>query len=288
MCSFYLHIQNNIGRGPQEYTGLMDFTIDEKNRNIILYTHRPYALFIHKLDGSFVKKVRLEDLYINIQAKDEKIFFLNTQVKKEYLVFDYDLIKNDKEGFLKINDRDETYSHNGVGYPFMVKSRKNYLSFPYSETIYELNKEEVQAKYYIDFGSQKMPEEIYKTKRNFKELFEYGQKNNYGYGICNFRENKDYITFNYQLINLAIYSKKTKKTKNVKVIKNNAMLFGSYIAHDGNDNTFVSQYSAKAFKEQMSIYKAEGIWDKLPENVKKLDNLVDYYDNPLLLIYKFK
>lgn len=284
----FLYKINNIGRGPQEYTGLMDFAIDEKNQKIILYTHRPYGLYIHKLDGSFVKKVILKDLYINLGVIDGEIFFLNTKAKKEYLVFDYDLDKNEKQGFLEITNRDETYSNYGIGYPLLTKDKNIHLSFPYSEIIYELNKENVQAKYYVDFGSGKMPEDIYKIKRNLNELFQYGQANNYGYGICNFRENKDYITFNYQLVNLVIYSKKTKKEEKVKIIKNSDMIFGSYIAHDGNDNNFVQQCSATTFKNQMRSYKEGDVWDKVPNNIKHLDSLVNDYDNPLLLIYKFK
>jgi hypothetical protein len=285
--SFLYKIQN-IGRGPQEYAGLMDFTIDEKNKNIVLYTHRPYSLYIHNMDGSFIKKVKLNDLYINIASNDGKIFFLNNQANKKYLLFGYDVINGKEDGFLEIDNHNEIYSNYGIGYPLLTKDENIHLSFPYSETIYEQNEKGVQAKYYVDFGNQKMPEDIYKTKKSFSELFDYGRSNNYGYGICNFRENKDYITFNYQLTNLVIYSKKTKKLKTVSNIKNNDMINGSYIAHDGNDNNFVSQYPAKAFKIQMSIYKKEGVWDKVPDNIKKLDNLVTDYDNPLLLIYKFK
>lgn len=284
----FLYKIKNIGRGPEEYTGLMDFTIDEKNKNIILYTHRPYGLYIHNMDGSFIKKIKLNDLYMNMASIDGKMFFLNKDIKKEYLLFDYDIAKNEKEGFLEINDRDETYSNYGIGYPLLTKDKNIHLSFPYSETIYEINEKGVEAKYYVDFGAQRMPEDIYKTKKSFRELFDYGQANNYGYGICNFRENKDFITFNYQLINLVIYSKKSKKSIKVSGIKNDDMLYGSYIAHDGNDNNFVSQYSAKTFKKQMAIYKEEGLWHKVPDNIKELDSKVTDYDNPLLLIYKFK
>lgn len=284
----FLYKIKNIGRGPQEYSGLMDFTIDKKNKNIILYTHRPYGLYIHNMDGSFIKKVKLNDLYMNIASIDGKIIFLNKELKKEHLLFDYDIVKDKMEGFLKISGRDETYSHYGIGSPMLVKDRNIHLSFPYSETIYELNKKGLKAKYYVDFGAQKMPDDIYKTKKNFKELFEFGKANDYGYGICDFRENKDYITFKYGLTNLVIYSKKTKKSKIVKAIKNDDMIYGSYIAHDGNDNNFVSQLPVMVFKKQMDIYKEEGIWDKVPENIKQLDNLVTDNDNPLLLIYKFK
>lgn len=284
----FLYKIKNIGRGPQEYSGLMDFTIDEKNRNIILYTHRPYGLYIHNLDGNFIKKVKLNNLYFNITSIDGKIILLNKDIKRNYLLFDYDIVKNTDEGFLEMSDPDETYSNFGIGYPLLTKDKNIHLSFPYSETIYEQNENGVQARYYIDFGAQKLPEEVYKTKRNFNELFEFSRSNDYGYGICNFRENENYITFNCQLINLVIYSKKTKKSKTVKAIRNDDMLYGSYIAHDGNDNNLVSQYSAKTFKKQMATYKEEGFWDKVPNNIKKLDSTVTDLDNPLLLIYKFK
>ncbi len=279
---------NNIGRGPQEYSGLMDFTIDEKNKNIILCTHRPYGLYIHNMDGSFIKKVKLNDLYFNMASMNGKLLFLNKNIKKEYLLFDYDISKDLEEGYLEINDRDEIYSNYGIYSPLLTKDKNIHLTFPYSETIYEKNEKGVEAKYYVDFGTQKMPENIYKKRKSFRELFEYGQANNYGYGICDFRENKDYITFNYQLNNLVIYSKQTKKSKTIEVINNNDMIYGSYIAHDGNDNNFVSQLPAKIFKKQMNIYREEGGWEKVPENIKKLDNLVSENDNPLILIYKFK
>ncbi len=284
----FLYKIKNIGRGPQEYNHLMDFTIDEKNKNIILYTDRPYALFIHNMDGSFIKKIQLNDLYFNMASMDGKVMFLNKDIKKKYLLINYDIEKNIEEGFIPINSRDEIYAHNGIDSPLLTVDKNIHLSFPYSDTIYEQNRKGVQAKYYVDFGKQKMPDYIYETKRNFSELFEFGQANDYGWGICDFRENKDYITFNYQLTSLIIYSKKTKTSKIVSLIDNDDMIHGSYIAHDGNDNNFVSVYPAEVFKKQMNIYKNDGGWNKLPKNIKQLDNLVTDYDNPLLLIYTFK
>lgn len=240
------------------------------------------------MDGSFIKKVKLENLYYNIASIDGKIKFLNRNAKKEFLLFDYDLVNNKKEGLMEIDDRDETYSNYGIGLPLLIKDKNIHLSFPYSETIYEQNRKGVMAKYYVDFGKQKMPEDIYKTKKDFKGLFEYGKANDYGFGICGFRENKDYITFNYQLINLVIYSKKTKTSKIVSGFSNDDMIYGSYIAHDGNDNNFVSEIPAKIFKKQMSLYKKENVWNKVPHHIKQLDSLITDYDNPLLLIYKFK
>ena len=133
--SFLFKIKN-IGRGPQEYTGLMDFTIDEKNNNIVLYTDRPYGLYIHNLDGTFIKKVGLNNFYINIASIDGKILFLNRDVNNEYLLFDYDVAKSEEQGFLDISDRDKTYSDHILGTPFLTKDKNIHLSFPYSETIY--------------------------------------------------------------------------------------------------------------------------------------------------------
>ncbi|WP_281299288.1 6-bladed beta-propeller [Flavobacterium limnophilum] len=280
---------NNIGHGPNEYQGLVDFTIDEKNNNIILHSHRPYALYVYKLDGSFVKKVKLNDIYKNIASIDNKLLFLNADQKKEHLLFDYDMRKNEKKmGSLEMNDLDKQFAFHGIIAPYLTKDKNIHLCLPYSETIYEQNGKGVEAKYHIDFGNEKMPEDIYKSKKNFRELIEFGRSSNYGWGISNFRENKDYITFYYQLCNLVIYSKKDKKAKIVLSVLNDDMIYGSYIAHDGDDNNLVMQCPAYIFKKQMGIYKQNGKWEKLPDNIKKIDNSIKDTNNPLLLIYTFK
>ena len=117
---------------------------------------------------------------------------------------------------------------------------------------------------------------------------EFDKKKKYGWGITNFRENKDYITFCYQICNLVIYSKKEKKAQTIGLINNNDMIYGAYIAHDGNDNNFVLQYPADLFKKQLEVYKQNGKWENLPDNIKKIDQTIKETNNPLLLIYTFK
>lgn len=285
---YFLFKIKNIGRGPQEYNSLMDFTIDEKNNNIILYTDRPYALFVYNMQGTFIKKLKLNDLYYNIASLNGEVILLNRDVERKNLLFNYDMSNNKEQGVLDISELDEIYKSNGIGRPFLTKDKNIHLSFPYSETIYEYSANGVNAKYYIDFGKHKIPKDIYKTKKNFRELFKFAKNNDYGYGICEFREYKDYVVFNFKITQTIVYSKKTNTAKKVSLINNDDRIYGSYIAHDGDDNNFVSICPARNFKTQMDIYKEGETWNKLPSHIKQMDNQISEYDNPLILIYTFK
>lgn len=286
----YLFKINSIGKGPHEYNSLMDFTIDKNNNEIILYTDRPYALYVYNLKGQFNRKIKLDDLYFGISSLGDNAVLLNKKSKKNYLLFKYDMLNsNVEEGIVKMNDKDISYKRNSIGSSYLNRDKNIHLTLPYSDLIYEYNENGIEAKYFIDFGSQKLPDNIYKQYKDFGGLFKYAKENNLGYGICDFRENKDYITFNCQLNKLVIFSKKTKKARVVKLIKNNNMFYGSYIAHDGNDNKFISVSYAERFKKQMLIYKNKAdVWKKVPNHIKQIDENISENDNPILVIDTFK
>lgn len=113
----FLYKIKNIGYGPGEYISLKDFSIDEKNKTIILHSDKPNGLYIHNLDGSFIKKIQLENYYSSMATLDDKILFFTRDTKKEYLLFDYDTSKDKEEGYLKMNNRDSTYLNLDTGNP---------------------------------------------------------------------------------------------------------------------------------------------------------------------------
>jgi hypothetical protein len=282
---------HKIGKGPQEYQSLTDFTIDRENGQIVLYSDRPYKLFFYDLSGNLIKTKKLNDLYNSISSLNGKIIFRNKHDDhKEYLLYAYDIKKDKMNGFFRLNQKDKIFKNDFIAHrPALTKDKFIHVSFPYSNLIYEYNDNSQAAKYFIDFGAKNMPEYVYEDEKSFQELFKYGRENNYGFGICNFRENDDYITFNYQISKLVIYNKKTKESNVVKIIHNDNMIYGSYIAHNGDDNKFVSVCRSQTFKKQMKIYKQEKKWNMIPNYIKKIDNRVSSeYDNPILLIYTFK
>ena len=175
--------------------------------------------------------------------------------------------------------------------PYLTKDKNIHVSFPYSKIIYQYDENGITPQYLIDFGSNTMPDAVFDKEKEYTGIVDYAKKKNYGFGISNFRENENYITFNFYHTMLVIYSKKTKETERINLFMSNDdnIPFFNYFAHDGNDNKLISIYNASLFKEQMDIYKTEGIpWKKVPEYVKKISRNISKTDNPLLVIYTFK
>lgn len=286
----FLNKIKNIGKGPNEYISLTSFAIDEEMENIILYTDRPYGLFIYDFEGVFIRKEKLENLYFNIELMDNEAVLLNKDPKRKYTLFKHDLMGEFQNKFLEMNIKDEIFKNDIIGgRPNLTRDKNIHLTFPYSENIFELKEDKLEIKYTIDFGKHRIPENLYKQKKGFKELFPYARKNNLGFGICNFRENNNYAMFNFQISKLAIYSKKTKETKIIKRFDNEDFIYGSYLAHCGDDNKFISYCPARIFKKQMNFQKKnDESWNKVPNSIKLMDSLITENDNPILLIYTFK
>lgn len=276
----------DIGKGPNEYLSLTDFTIDKKNEQIILYTDRPYKLLTYNFEGKFIKDEKLKTLYSYISYDNEKLLLLNNSLKREYLLVSKSLSKT--SNFLAINSKDKLFENYGLFTPSITKDKKIHLTLPYSNTIYEYRNQKIQPKYHIDFGSRSLPDDIFNTKTP-SEIFRYSLKNNYGFAISNFRESKDYVTFTYQSHKLVIYSKKDKLAKTFKYFKKDMMLFYNHFAHDGDDNNLISIYHSLEFKNQINKYKkSPKNWEKVPDRIKQLNNKISVNDNPLLIIYTFK
>lgn len=54
----FSHTIGKVGNGPGEYTNIEDFTIDEKNKHVVILTY-PSTVFVYNLNGDFVLKKQL-------------------------------------------------------------------------------------------------------------------------------------------------------------------------------------------------------------------------------------
>lgn len=116
----------SIGKGPGEYIGLKDFSVDEKSEYIILYSHRPYKLLFYNLEGKFVKEQKLKDYYFNIAFLNDKLLALTKKNNK--MLMDYNLEKEVTKEFLEMNDKDKFFLTLGQRTPNFIKScRKEVL-----------------------------------------------------------------------------------------------------------------------------------------------------------------
>ncbi|QTE22229.1 6-bladed beta-propeller [Polaribacter cellanae] len=280
----------HIGSGPGEYTNLRDFSVDEDKKNIILYSSSPSRILTYEMDGTFLKKENINNFCFNIGYKDSNLLCLLKDKNGGKLFLSKNLKENTDEEFISMNKKDNFFLNLGFNRPSIIKSKDINITFPYSETVFSYTGKEVRPKYYIDFLDNKTPESIVDNlDENYTGLYKYITKNNYGFGISNFRENKNYITFNFYHANLVIHSKKNNTTKIFRGIKNEGFIFEKYFAHDGEDNKIISILPSSNFKFQTSIYKSEKeSWEKIPDYIKKIDKNVSNNSNPLLILYTFK
>ena len=290
----FLFRLQNTGNGPREYNSLTDFAIDRKNEQIILYADRPYRFYFYDLEGNFIKTKNTDKLFLDIAVKNNNIIMLNIPKRIKFLIDSYNLNTNERSGFLPLTEIDKIFKSHDVEYPRITKDENIHITFPYSNFVYEYTEKGVSPKYYIDFGKNKIPEKmlkrmIGKEKKHLGDVSNYAEKNNYGWGICNFRENKDYVTFTCNTNDLIIYSKKTKKARRFDFFIKDKIPFLKYFVHNGNDNKLVSIYEADQFrKHTRQVMKKEELWKKRPEYLKKMYNEVSDDSNPLLIIYTFK
>jgi len=286
----FLNKIQDLGKGPGEYASLMDFTIDKDNERVILYTDRPYKLITYGMDGKFLKEDLINDLYLSIGYKDNKLLFRPIYTEKGKMFSTYDLETRKREDFIGTDEKDKFFSSLGSSAPNIISDKTIHVSLPYSEMIYEYDGNKFKPKYYIDFGRNKTPDNFFDNFKDLQGVFKYAKENKYVYGVSNFRESKDYITFSFQGANIAIYSKASKKTKVFSAMPNDddRMAFYNYFAHDGDDNNLITVYPSDQFKMQMEIYKKnDDVWKKLPDYLKKIDENVSISSNPLLHVYTF-
>lgn len=289
----FLFKLQNIGNGPKEYDSLMDFAIDRKNEQIILYADRPYRFYFYDLEGNFIKTKNTDKFFLNIALQNDNIIKLNVS-EEDFILSKYNLKTKERKGFLPMTEMYKMFESRRFEYPNVNKDKNIHITFPYSNFVYEYTEEGVSPKYYIDFGENKVPEKVLKRiigkeKKYFSNVHNYAKKHNYGWGICNFRENKNYATFTFNSTNLVVYSKKTKKAKVFSHFSEKRVPFYKYFVHNGNDNKLVSIYEADQFRRHTrQLMKKEELWKKRPEYLKKMYNEVSDDSNPLLVIYTFK
>ena len=269
----FLFRLQNTGNGPKEYDSLMDFAIDRKNEQIILYADRPYRFYYYDLEGNFIKTKNTDKLFLHIALQNDNLIKLNVS-EEEFILNEHNLNTDERKGFLPMTEMYKMFASYRFEYPKVNKDENIHITFPYSNFVYEYTEKGVFPKYYIDFGENKVSEKVLKRiigkeKKYFSTVTKYARKNNYGWGICNFRENNNYVTFTFNSINFVIYSKKTKKAKVFSHFSENRVPFYKYFVHNGNDNKLVSIYEADQFRKHTRQAMKKKSYGKKDLNISK-------------------
>lgn len=167
----FIKTYGNIGKGPGEYTQIVDFTIDETNDNIIILTH-PSIIYCYDKEGKFLYKKDLDcgSLFSIVNYKDGYLISNNNNSnikgKNAYLIFDFDN---------KFKLRGKSYNVLPhylnllpiISNPFLKSQNTiSYFDF-FTSTLYYNLKNEKNKSFHFDFKGKKIPEEIFKNSMDF-------------------------------------------------------------------------------------------------------------------------
>ncbi len=220
----YLNKINKKGRGPGEYTAIMDFNLDRKNRQIIVLDRTSKKLVFYDFNGKFIRENRI-DLMANafaIAGDNSYWFFtkgndLFTVDGSDSLGYNLFFVKENKieKKYFPYNENFENLFFNDV---FTAGANGEDLIFRYAyhNQIYSLNNDgTLNDVYYIDFEKSNIPFEKYKEKP-LEHLPTYAHP---GY----IAQSKDYLFCNYSHDNklkYIIYTRENKKVINWRRLEN--------------------------------------------------------------------
>lgn len=158
-----------IGRGPEEYGMIREFSIDELHRKIYIQSNSNRIIQVYSFEGEYFKTIRFpEDFGYIVWSRDsllmcfdeptrggEKNIFVERNSKGEIL----QSVRNDF--FWQNNNRmsySAGYSLRNVYYRF-----NNQLHFKgwYNDTVYTFDSNnKIVPKYFIDLGNSKLPNNL--------------------------------------------------------------------------------------------------------------------------------
>lgn len=190
----------NYGRGPGEFMGPYDFTIDEKNGEIIIYDARAMKLCYYKVEnGDFLREENIEFRFGRFTSADSNlIFFLNNMPYKT----NHNTLVTDSD--INIIGKSMELNSNMIGYfyslpmNFSKQDGEIYFTAPSDYFVYKYDSEIKQLNKYIfiDFGDNALPTSYYEEHpNNQSRRDEIGSS---AYHISNYFESDTFRFFRYR------------------------------------------------------------------------------------------
>lgn len=297
---------NKIGRkgkGPNEYSVIRDFSIDKKNKKVIIYDDIASILLYYNFDGKISKKEKFPFRFWNFYLNDNKFFFYtglseNKHIKyvEKYNLATRDLNSTFVEKFaIPINNKQANFvaknhfSFNSNIPTFSLGVERN--------VIYDLSNDKVSAMYKIDFGKLTINKDHLDSKQFRNSVFK--ETDNLGLALYdgNHLMSETYLYFNFKF-------KHNKYLNKNHVIYNrdsgNLLIWNKFISNDPyslfkiyplylipKENIFVSTIDPSALKQVAPrILDRKGYENQ--NHIKDLYYSVKENDNPILLFYKIK
>jgi len=163
------------GRGPQEFDSPDDIVFNKYRNEIIIRSYNDKKLLTYKLDGSFVSEIKLNWWIRALSVLDENTLVLyfnnvvNNNIAKgeEYNFVCIDLKGNVISRQMPFNSDNDKFSGPCESSFYSYKDSLRFF-YPYQNTIFNVYKDSLVPKYFINYGKQNIPQDLTKGK-TFRE-----------------------------------------------------------------------------------------------------------------------
>jgi hypothetical protein len=286
----YLYSIGTSGNAGNEYVKAESFTVDAKNKQVIILDMMANKLLYYQLTGEFIRTVSLSfsaraietykgNLIFNGWGTEDRLIIADINGKKMDSYFPYN-IKND----------------GGLNNPYMYISDTLLFRIHTCDTIYAILNEKVFPSRFIDFGDKALTWNIFEKIDDYNKLNISNIANNHYSRIKYYVENRDFCCFLFfagQSPTQVIYNKQNGSTTICPFKIDNDITFEEYIpimeyVHNDYFVGEIEPYSLlKAFPEKENV-----AWnDTKKEQYKKMEDFTKNLtedDNTILFFVRFK
>jgi len=289
------------GNGPGEYIGIADFHVED-NGNILINDTEGRKMIRYNFQGEYINTINHNLVSYNFIKLNDKIYlnsgkFVNPQSEYEVNVWDED--KNSiVERYMK---QEKSLRYLSVleytNFSFFNDTLSYSQSF--SNTIYQLEKNQTPPRLYINFGKNNLPKKYTERYTDLRSLMENFWSSEYASRIDGYREGRNFLFFAYSFQDKMPFfwlSKKGNDSYHFDKFEDD-FLFPGVIQKTGYDfmPVFIDEnyayFSIDAYRFIELFDKIKTPMDGKWENqflMEKTTEQIDEYSNALIIRYKIK
>ncbi|HWK59771.1 MAG TPA: 6-bladed beta-propeller [Parapedobacter sp.] len=291
----YIRSIGNIGRGPGEFTTLMDFLLDTEEDKLLLLSNNERAVMEYDMEGNYLRTMQT-NVFASSFAKigDRFHYFINQNDND--VSGPNNLIVMDENS--RVLDRffpfPETFNVMLPDHSFLLGNANGALFHPtLSDTVFQLTaSQEIYPKYVFDFGDKALPLPM----RTSYEAYKSDERYNYSRLGDRIAETEHVISFNFldgrSVIPSAFCNRKLVDTvrgkKILKPLRLGFPISNSPVLGLMEDDTFITYLRAEY---------ADYVRNRVSFNELVRENFPDFYalvpelkpgDNPVLVTFKLE
>lgn len=215
----YITQLNKKGRGPGEYNGIDAFTYNEKSKQLTIYDRGAKLMTYSFPELQYVESFKCQDYFMNIEIINDKLLVVGENKKSENEYFGLEFYDFENNRFENLNLPNQPASIE-LSYPnTLIKQNEKifYASPGFKTKLFEIDTEDINQLYTIDFGKNKISEEYWQQSnaRDFESALD---KKKCATWVQHLRFNQSILSFYYMYENVenyyfAKYNINTKQSK---------------------------------------------------------------------------